>query len=269
MVFEGFWGFWGAKWVCTKVSVGGFQRIPPGARGALDKPWAPSIAGAQVCSAFVPMEDGTPDVQRSQAVMANARHQFWVKRRACSREDSHKWRPRKVHRLSTASFIVEQDNQIAVGTCHQGLVVFQPTVADEWTDKCWRTWPQACIACDQGPDAHSGIHAMMWKPSLMLNVWPWWEWSHGVNNDFYDVYNFTGTRDMQLLILIIANLYHGPDKDPQMRWCQYRDALQHMVEHQRPMTFNLFLARAPMMLEELGSEVTMVDGLSPEESLWE
>ncbi len=58
-----------------------------------------------------------------------------------------------------------------------------------------------------------------------------------------------GKRSFQLLVLILANLLRGPDRDEHMRWCEYKGALADIEELHRPESFTLFEARAPAKSE--------------------
>ena len=51
-----------------------------------------------------------------------------------------------------------------------GLDFILPKDTACWNKENWRSWPSASVAMDQGGDGLSGVHALMYKEELRLNL---------------------------------------------------------------------------------------------------
>ena len=138
----------------------------------------------QVCAAFISMTNGTTGKKLSQPTVAavNLRHSSWLCRKSTGSKIA--WRPRTRFRISTVRHIAEVDNQYRVSTPTGGLVWCKPIWEHQlWSDANWRLWRAIQGTEDQAGENISGANAMLYKPELMLNYIPWWDWCHGVSND--------------------------------------------------------------------------------------
>ena len=177
---------------------------------------------------------------------------------ACSdsQENAEKW-------------VLMLDNFLRVQTAWKGLCFVHPPMdPTAFAPEKWKDWPLLVIAGDQGSEGYSGYHALAYKEELLCNVWPWWEWSHGAGRDLTNTLEETGQMSFAMLTLILMNIRHGPDKDEHMRQQQFKAALKDMKETRDPLSFPLFLARAPAMLRELGDLVPIDESIGPIRSLW-
>ena len=164
-------------------------------------------------------------------------------------------------------FIHSLDNQFKVCTETGGLVKFQhDEKSAEWKDGNWRQWPKMVGCIDQGSDGFSAVHAMNRK--LKLNLECHYDWCHGACRDLEGAFRATGQWSLMLLFLVILNLPHGPERDEGFRFKQMVDALEHMLENKSPGDFELFQARAPDILKEMGDMIHVQDDENPIDALW-
>ena len=119
----------------------------------------------------------------------NSRHLSWIRRFATKDgSTAARWRPVKKHRIHAQKWIAMTDNMFRVGTGLPGLVHFKRTaVTDDrsWVPESARRWPHLHLAQDQGSDGVSAIQACLRK--LDLHIIEWWDESHGIQNDMFDV----------------------------------------------------------------------------------
>lgn len=71
-----------------------------------------------------------------------------------------------------------------------------------------------------------------------------------------------------ILLLLVSNFGHGPERDELLRFHQMQEALQFLFPHYTAETSDLFKARAPAMLEEMGEKIEGVQGMSAHQQLW-
>ena len=110
---------------------------------------------------------------------------------------------------------------------------------------------------------------MCFKPDLSANVTPMFEWSHGANNDLHLVYKDLRVWDFALLCLVTFNLSHGPDRDEGVRYEQFKDMVNVVVDNFTPSTASLFRARVPNMVAELEDHIDIDVGQTEEDCVWE
>ena len=118
------------------------------------------LLGGQPSSAFHAAHN--PDA-------ANARHHSWL-RRVTTKNGGAAWRPRMVYRRSSEKWCCQQDNHLRVSTSFGGLDCILPKDTACWNKENWRSWPSPSVAMDQGGDGLSGVHALMYKEELRLNL---------------------------------------------------------------------------------------------------
>ena len=103
---------------------------------------------------------------------------------------------------------------------------------------------------------------------LLLNTDVMWDWSHGVQNDILGAMKSTNQFAFVLLMLVVLNLPHGPEKDEALRFSQLTEMMQAVYQEQSATTCVLFQHHAPAMLEEMRSELQIPRDAVPEEVLW-
>ena len=136
----------------------------------------------------------------------------------------------------------------------------------EWKDSNWRLWPKMVGCIDQGSDGLSAAHAMNRK--LKLNLEVHYDWYHGDCRYLEAAFRATGQWSLMLLFLVILNLPHGPERDEGFRFKQMVESLEHMLANHTPGEFDLFQARAPDILVEMGDAIEVQGGEQPIEALW-
>ena len=223
----------------------------------------------QVCSvlpnALQDVEAVSPAGAQKAAAACNARHKAWLAR---SPHGQQRWKPPKVHRRSVVSCLRRVDAQLRTSTAWDGLIHVQfDSDKVDWAPAQWRTWPSFAICGDQAGDNTSMIHAASYK--LGLNVLEFWDWSHGCANDMKLGLQGCGLWSLQVLLLVVHNLGHGPERDEMLRFAQINECLAFLFKHFQADTCDLFKARAPAMLKELGDKVDFLEGKSANQSLWE
>ena len=186
----------------------------------------------EVASAFVPIELVDPDaaIGKATALSQRKRHRSWLQRERRG-GDGHKdaWRPRKRFRISSEKWLIAADRQLQVCTSFGGLKFVKPNWSSPtWNDKSWRAWPHMATCLDQGGDGLSAVHAMLYL--LSLNVTPWFDWAHGIQNDIWTAFKAVGHYSTMLLFLLIFNICQGPDKEEGLRFQQLQECLEHMTE---------------------------------------
>ena len=127
------------------------------------------------------------------------------------------------------------------------------------------------LAQDHGPDGHSAVYALGHKENLKLNVGWIMDFSHGVKCDVENSYKSINMQPFTLLMMIVFNMGHGPDKDEGMRWAQLQESLEWLFDVFGCGDFPLFEARHVDIVEEMGDELEYVDGeehLSDMERAW-
>ena len=199
----------------------------------------------------------------------NARHTAWL-RRVVDSKGKATWRPRASYRVGTLRWLIEIDNIQRVSTSNGGLCwVLYKKELPLWDFSNWRSWPTLVIGADQGPKCVCGLSALQYKPEIQSNITPLFEFSHGANNDFQGLLKDLGRWHFALILLIIYNLPHGPDKDPGMRYEQFGQMLRFISENFDPATFALWQARVPAMADELAGEFELNSERGPALSLWD
>ena len=104
-----------------------------------------------------------------------------------------------------------------------------------------------CI--DQGGDGLAASNAMTHKKKL--NWFCFMDWSHGACNDLDKGYKQNGNYPFMLLVLVVLNLPHGPEKDEGMRYQQMLECWQYLFNDDMGAENNvLFQARGPDILQE-------------------
>ena len=196
----------------------------------------------------------------------NERHKSWTlsRLRATKKEA---WRPKRRHRQSVAKWLARVDLQLGTSSNWEGLahVKFNKD-KQEWAAENWRRWPQLALCQDQGPDGMSAIFASQFY--LDLNIWPYWDWQHGAMADLKQALRDVKVWPFIVLVMLTNNLGFGPERDECLRFAQMQEALKLYFEVQDWCSAELFLARAPAMLREMGDTLVTRDDEPPMQSLW-
>lgn len=132
----------------------------------------------------------------------------------------------------------------------------------------WRTWPWASVSLDQGGDGVAGVHACLYKDSLKLNLFPWYDWSHGCCRDLEAAFRDVGKFQFMLMMLVALNIAHGPERDEGMRFEQLSEAWRHMLATYDPHTFELYQVAAPNIIRDLSGTLVLPGIDSPAVELW-
>lgn len=163
--------------------------------------------------------------------------------------------------------------QVRQLTGETGLVLFQRVFHDgdagvapsPW--RSWRSWPHLDLAMDQGVDGMSALH---WAVGQDLNITPWWDLSHGTNNDWKSMLRSADLWSFWLLYMRVMNCSAGPQSQD-TRWFDLSSAWEEMLRLQ-PEECPLFLAKADRLMAERSGPSSTVgagDDLSPLHALRE
>lgn len=224
-----------------------------------------------MCKTFAAEPPGTCGGQsvRLQLASTRERHQAWLKRTAVVAGVRDAWRPVKRHRASAAKWISQNDNQLRVCTAVGGLVCIRPEPStNSWSEGAWRSWPFASVALDQGGDGLAGLYACQYKPELRLNLFGWFDLSHGACRDVETAFRAVGKWQFMLLMLVPLNLAQGPERDEGMRWQQLQEAFGYMMANQDPEEMDLYQDCADDLLKELKADYEMPGVKAPSVELW-
>ena len=141
----------------------------------------------------------------------NDRQKHWLSRTTPDGRKRAAWRPVSLYRRSVKLFLRRIDTQLKRQTGWSGLYHVQYNDANRmWHDSMWASWPQLALAQDQASDNSSGVQAL--KYFLTCNVWEWWDASHGAENDLEGTLKALKLWPVVLLLLIVNNLGHSPEK---------------------------------------------------------
>ena len=135
------------------------------------------------------------------------------------------WRPKKRFRLAAKKFLGDIDTKMQIGTHFGGTkrIVYDPKAA-VWHPKNWRNWAFFTHIGDQGSDNVSGCHAAEYL--LLMNWFSIRCFRHCRKNNVISSYKDNGLFDLVLMFLIVLNVFHGPDKDEDMRFVQIGDCMR-------------------------------------------
>ena len=220
----------------------------------------------QVAKAFQPPDLSGPEGRSAALKAVNMRHLAWLKRSSTTGPVA--WRPKKVHRVSTVKWLLCKDNMIRVGTQWDGLHSFcrNPT-GPFWATKAWRRWPHLTLCQDQGGDGLSGVLCLKYLKKLRGNVTEWWDQSHGIGNDLLATWKSHALFSYIMVTMVVMNLAHGPEKEPDMRFAQMSECLKFLVDNFTPDTLGSIHRHADTILSELNGKVLVEDG-KPIDALW-
>ena len=121
-----------------------------------------------------------------------------MKRTAATAGTLDPWRPRKRHRLTTVKWLGALDNQMFHGIS-KPLKFFQQAATDQWRPQNWRKWPMLTTTIDQGSDGVCATNCM--ARMLLINLFVFYDWSHGACNDLNGAYKDLGLYSFMLLFL--------------------------------------------------------------------
>ena len=178
------------------------------------------------------------------------------------------WRPRTLHRAASLKFLKAIDNKLRVGTPWDGIAALVPDGSEQWLPENWRTWPHLSLCIDQGSDGLCPAHCMKYK--LLANIDDWYCFSHGVHNDMNLRDQRCNVFNLKLIMLILLNLPHGPEKEEGMRYEQMCGCMRWYFEKFSPDTSELFKARVADMHTELSNAglLDAASGASQEDTVW-
>ena len=198
----------------------------------------------------------------------NARHNLWTGRRSAITKCREGWRKQRRHRGSVEAYIARIDNQVGTSTWWPGLSHIQfDATKPAWHSSNWRKWPSLSHVADQGPDGVSAHHCMLGK--LNLNLFPLWGPSHGCCRDLKDSYSDIGLWPLVILIMVVMNLGHGPEKDECLKFSQMQDVLSWLFQTFTAADCSLFQARCADIRAEIGADLVHLDGRGDTECVWE
>ena len=172
---------------------------------------------------FSGLQLGTVSVSTKRKAIrdTNQRHTAWVSKTVALPGEKTAWRPRPVYRSAAKKFVDQVDNVIRFNTSFEGLsFIVYDEGAPAWKPENWRSWPSLVLAIDQGSDGLAGTNAMLRK--LDMNLLPFFEFCHGANNDLHGIFKELKVYDLALILLIVMNMAHGPDKDEGMLYDQFQ-----------------------------------------------
>ena len=240
-------------------------------RGALERFCAQKNDQAAIHFSFgdkgeasITTKQGTRELVKS----TNARHVSWL-RKVVKQNGKRKtaWRPKVFYRRGAFRWLVQQDNVQRVATANGGLRFIIPDPTEPlWKDDNWRDWPTQTYGIDQGSDGVAALHALMYK--LRGNVSPFYEFSHGCNNDTVNLYKQLGVYNFCLVTLCIMNVHHGPDKDEGMRHEQYMQMLKAVLNTMSCEECALFQHHVGHMIEDMADEFDIDPSIGPAKSFW-
>jgi hypothetical protein len=222
-----------------------------------------------VCSVFAkPVElVGCKDLRKS-APAINDRHRFWIKKRASDTGHRDGWRPQKRFRVSVTKWLARLDNQVRTSTSWSGLMTIQYNpLKTPWIDANWKSWPHLQTCEDQGGDGVSAVHALEYF--LQCNHDAVYDWCHGCRRDAQLGLQKMGKWPLVLLLMVIHNLGHGPERDECLRFAQMQECMDVLFKVFDAGTCELFQARAATMLDEMAAQIDLSDGESPVAALWQ
>jgi hypothetical protein len=78
-----------------------------------------------------------------------------------------------------------------------------------------------------------------------------------------------GKWPLVLLLMVIHNLGHGPERDECLRFAQMQECMDVLFKVFDAETCELFQARAATMLDEMAAQIDLSDGESPVAALWQ
>ena len=92
--------------------------------------------------------------------------------------------------------------------------------------------------------------------------------SHGIDNDVDNSFIAVDRYSLCLLLMVVLNFMHGPEKDEGLRWRQIKECVDVMFNNFNPDSFALLQALGPQMLKELGDRVATNNPDAPLRDLW-
>lgn len=201
------------------------------------------------------------------ALAISERHRCWLRKRLAPEGAREGWRPQKVFRSAARKWVKTIDNQVRyssswLGIAHVRFVGDSPL----WSPASWRSWPLLQCVQDQGADCVAGWHAMAYGKGC--NSQAVWDWPHGLQNDWEGALRRPAMWSLVLLLMVVVNMGHGPDRDECQRFAQVQDMMSFLFEFFTPDSCLLFEHYASAMLDELGTLVPIDVGQAPTEALW-
>ena len=221
-----------------------------------------------MCATFAHAADTRGKAKDDIVASVNTRHTLWTGRRSLVTKGRDGWRPRQFHRASVEHYVARIDNQVGTSTWWPGLKhIRYREGSGTWSKANWRRWPCLGHVADQGGDGVSAVHAMLYLMSL--NLFALWDPSHGAQRDLKDAFSDVGLWPLVLLLLVVVNLGHGPEKDECLRFSQINDLLDWLFKTFTAADCHLFQARAPDLRAEMGSKLKVGEGQSEMEAVRE
>ena len=220
---------------------------------------------------YSPEEVEQPRSKREVQSAANIRHRLWLQSCEATSAGSNTWRPIRIYRSSTQRWVEKLDNSLQVCTAWKGLRTIQPDWSKpKWHDSSWRTWPRGLSTQDKAGDGLSAMSALKFKPSLKLNVIEYFDFAHLACRSLEEGFRSVGLWSFTLLMLVVFNLPHGPEKEEGMRWAQFTETLSDMVaKFEEPSNFELFKAHLHRMAIELRGIIDFEKFVDQEDAVWE
>ena len=212
-------------------------------------------------------EDEYHVTKRVKVSDTNDRHTAWVSRIAVKKGVRPSWIQKKQHRKGVVKTLTQWDNQIYFSTSWLGLskIVHDPKLP-EWKPSNWRQWPFGSAALDQAGENVSGDHCLRYF--LQTNFIAWWDRSHGCQNNVEGAAKAMGWWPLIILMLMICNIGHSPDRDEGLRYSQMQETLRVLFSHFTAGTSALFQSRSRRLIKQYGTRLTEVDGADDMERAW-
>ena len=126
-------------------------------------------------------------------------------------------------------------------------------------------WKHLNMAIDQGGD---GLAAMVWLFHWLINITFWLDFSHGAWRSIQGTISDLGLKSWWLLMLVMFNVPHGPWNDD-FRFGQLTECWKEMRDHLAPELVPLFMACAPLMLDDVDHATKVALGSNWCKALWD
>lgn len=124
------------------------------------------------------------------------------------------------------------------------------------------------VCTDRGSDNFAGIHALMYKKSVKLNVSPWWDGSHDAWRSVLESIRENGLMPFTIMVMIVCNLAHGPG-GTDMRYAQVKAAAESLFKVHTSQTCTLFSFYVRDLAKELVNAASSEGSMGSVQSVWE
>ena len=158
-------------------------------------------------------------------------------------------------------------HQVRVGTIYCGLRYFSFDKLSLTDATRWDEEPHFALASDQGGDQLSMAMALQYFEPTQCNMTPFYDWTHGVNNDFWKGASDCHLTGFLYLTMIVVNLPHGPD-DSDTRYGEVKHNMSQHYIHSNPRLSPLWGSDARQIMAELKPHLVPDEGETLEDCAW-